>query len=297
MTRWYHPAFNTDLVERGTPTPARIASESHSTMKPLSLLLIALAVSLRTYSAEPLKLNSGKEIKILAVGPLQSTVGWSGLMLKYRTEVPMSDIGALRIEADEIWDHMVVDAEHGNYRTAVINANGPETGRIVTTNSSYNFGFQKRNGSWRTNEATGQQLDKTFVREFFQRLDAADDYGEANAMLLYLSKDWTFTLKNPSAAGGAQTQVLDGLTVANAARATFLAASSRTHTRRILHIEIAPDGKSGSVRSHETEHIVLKGKQNDLSCSSMDWFEFRDGSMTLTKSESVLDSQSEKPAE
>src|ERR1700730_2567917 len=111
-----------------------------------ALLLMSWSGAL---AGQPLTLGSGSSVEILAVGPLQSTQGWSGVMLKYRTLVPLNDVPALRKEADEIWDRFVVDVERGGHRTAVISANAPAKGSLVATGNSYNFVFEKRDGSWR----------------------------------------------------------------------------------------------------------------------------------------------------
>jgi hypothetical protein len=107
----------------------------------------AFILALPASAEQLLKLGSGSSVEILAVGPLKTTAGWSALTLKYRTQLPLTDVPVLRKEADEIWDRFVVDAEHGGYENALISANGPETGSIITANKSFNFIFRRRTAS------------------------------------------------------------------------------------------------------------------------------------------------------
>jgi hypothetical protein len=141
----------------------------------LPLLLMAVGCS-KAPAAEQLTLGSGKTVEILAVGPIQSTRGWSGLMLKYRTLIPLNDLASLRKEVDEIWDRFVVDAEHGGYQTAIISANEPEKGSIVTTSNSYNFVFEKKDGSWRTLES-GDRPRTESRSGFHKRVHGSDRLG------------------------------------------------------------------------------------------------------------------------
>src|ERR1700676_3427840 len=104
-----------------------------------SLFATLLLIGAPPAIAGPLTLGSGKTVEILEMGPLYLASGASALMLKYRTEIPLADLPTLRKEVDEIWQRFVVDAEHGGYQSAVISANEPPTGFIVTHNSGYNF--------------------------------------------------------------------------------------------------------------------------------------------------------------
>jgi hypothetical protein len=260
----------------------------------LSVALLVLS-GLETFAGQPLTLGSGKSVEILAVGPLQSTAGWSALMLKYRTLIPLSDVPTLRKEADEIWDRFVVDVEHAGNLTAVISANEPEKGFVVTSNSSYNFIFEKRDGLWRSPESSGRaqaKLDPDFVREFVNRIDALLQHNEMNALLLYMALGWTVTITNPTeSASGPQT--IDRMKFVAATHAAFAAASSHQHGREIIDIAINEGHDVAQVQSRENEVIITSDRQITGTERSTDVFELRDDVMLWTKSTSVIEKQAE----
>ena len=255
----------------------------------------AFILALPASAEQLLKLGSGSSVEILAVGPLKSTAGWSALTLKYRTQLPLTDVPALRKEADEIWDRFVVDAEHGGYENALISANGPETGSVITTNKSFNFIFQKKDSIWRTLETKDRanaKLDAAFVTEFVDRLDWLLVHNEINAALLYLASDWTATTtdltKPPS-----NPQTIDRMTFATVTRATFAAASRHQHHRDILDISIGEAGNSARVESREIEEITINGRQLGGVEHSIDIFELRGDTMLWTKTTSVIEKRTE----
>ncbi len=100
----------------------------------------------QTAASAPHKLNSGKSVEILGIGPVYFTKGDPALVLKYRTNVPLKDVATLRKEADEIWNKFVVNVERKKYKNAAITASGPKSGFIITTNKTHSFVYQKRNG-------------------------------------------------------------------------------------------------------------------------------------------------------
>jgi hypothetical protein len=226
--------------------------------------IFLLAGWVETVAGQTVTLGSGTSVEIIAVGPLQSTAGWSALALKYRTAIPLSDVQTLRREADEIWDRFVADVEHGGYQTALISATEPESGSIVTTNKSYNFVFEKKDGSWRTPESKDRvqaKLDPDFVREFVDRLDTSLEHNEMNALLLYMANDWTVTIVNP-ADKTSPSQTVDRMKFVAVTHATFAAASQRQHHRKLSNIFIAENGQSAQVESQETEEITVNGHQS-----------------------------------
>jgi hypothetical protein len=261
------------------------------------ILLVALFVFAGSdaLASQPLTLGSGRSVEVLAVGPLQSTHGWTGLMLKYRTEIPLNDVARLRQEVDEIWERLVVDAERANYTNAVISANDAETGFIVTKNNSYNFVFKKSDGSWRTlesNERAQSKLDRDFIEEFVRRLDWALEHNNVNAALLYLANDWTITISNPRDAKS-PPQTLDRMRFAAVTHATFAAASNHQHTREIIDVSIGADGTHAQVTSRETEEMTIKDRHVSGVERSVDSFELRGDIMLWTKSISVIEGQTE----
>ena len=70
-------------------------------------------------------------------------------MLKYETDLKISDMNALRKEADEIFSGLKVDAENGQFRSAIVSANEKTTGLILKNSKGYNFVYEKRaDGQW-----------------------------------------------------------------------------------------------------------------------------------------------------
>jgi len=70
-------------------------------------------------------------------------------MLKYQTDLKISDLPALRKEVDEIWPVFRGDVEKARLTAAVINANEKPQGFIVQNANVYNFVFKKLDGTWR----------------------------------------------------------------------------------------------------------------------------------------------------
>jgi len=70
-------------------------------------------------------------------------------MLKYETDLKISDTDALRKEVDEIFAVLKVDAENGQFRSAIVSANEKPTGLILKNSKGYNFVYEKRSdGQW-----------------------------------------------------------------------------------------------------------------------------------------------------
>jgi hypothetical protein len=58
-------------------------------------------------------------------------------------------MNALRKEADEIFSVLRVDAENGQFRSAIVSANEKPTGLILKNSKGYNFVYEKRaDGQW-----------------------------------------------------------------------------------------------------------------------------------------------------
>lgn len=268
----------------------------HSMMFRLGCIVsAALLLALPASAEQLLKLGSGTSVEILAGGPLQSAAGWSALMLKYRTQIPLTDVPTLRKEVDEVWDRFVVDAERGGYDNALISANGPETGSVITTNKSFNFVFQKKDRVWRTLETKDRanaKLDAAFVREFVDRVDWLLIHNEINAALLYLANDWTATVtdltKSPPS-----PQTIDRMTFATVTHATLSAATHHQHHRDIIDISINEATDSARVESRETEEVTINGRQIAGVEHSIDIFELRGDVMVWAKTTSVIEKRTE----
>jgi hypothetical protein len=119
-------------------------------MLTLSIAILCLTACSNTPSYRPVSLPSGKTIRVLSVGPIQFSSGQNALMLRYQTDMKISD-QALSKEADEIWSSLRGDAEKGNFRSAIISANEIPTGFIIKQGHSYNFVFEKQDdGTWKS---------------------------------------------------------------------------------------------------------------------------------------------------
>jgi hypothetical protein len=113
-----------------------------------SSLCLAFCVSGRSQQTHEAALPSGRKIKIIAEGQVQSTVDGSiiGLMLKYQTDFKITDTANLRKEVDEIWVVFKPDVERLRLKSGIISANEVPDGGM---GKGFNFVFQKQDdGSW-----------------------------------------------------------------------------------------------------------------------------------------------------
>jgi len=70
-------------------------------------------------------------------------------MLKYETDLTVSDLVAMRKEVDQIWALFREDVERGNYHGAIVSANEVPRGLIFKSSKSYNFVYERRvDGTW-----------------------------------------------------------------------------------------------------------------------------------------------------
>lgn len=116
----------------------------------LSMLLLA-TVSCQPQAQPPkeVALPSGKKIKVLGVGQLNFSNDSPALILKYQTNLKISDVVALRKEVEEIWASFKRDVEAANLVNAIISANEVPRGVIVQQGNAYNFVYRKAaGGKW-----------------------------------------------------------------------------------------------------------------------------------------------------
>jgi hypothetical protein len=70
-------------------------------------------------------------------------------MLKYETDLRVSNSEALRKQADEVFGILKVDAENGKFTSAIVSANEKPTGLILKSSKAYNFVYERRSdGQW-----------------------------------------------------------------------------------------------------------------------------------------------------
>ena len=116
--------------------------------------LITAAVLLLSCGArEPqfklVKLPSGKSVKVLSVMKMHFSQGEPALMLKYETDLPISNVAALESEVDEIWLGFQVEVENAQLKNAIVSATSHSSGGFVSRSEGRNFVFQKSaNGAW-----------------------------------------------------------------------------------------------------------------------------------------------------
>jgi hypothetical protein len=116
------------------------------------LILVALAVLAGCSSAPHYtvkKFSSGREIKILGMGPIRLGNGTTTLMFNYQTDLDISNIEGLKAEADDIWSVLKYDVAKNNFDSAVISAHDVPKGFLIKNGHSYNFVYEKgADGNW-----------------------------------------------------------------------------------------------------------------------------------------------------
>jgi len=98
----------------------------------------------------PLKLPSGKEIKVTGMARMDFPNSDPALVLNYLTDISVDDKVALRKEVDEIWSVFQKDVEDAKLKAGVIRATHVEGSGFVKSGQGYGFVFVKRDdGQWR----------------------------------------------------------------------------------------------------------------------------------------------------
>jgi len=118
---------------------------------PLTLLLslICFACGTTAQNYKVFKLPSGKEIKVTAVGKMESPKSDPALVMNYLTDISIDEKEALRKEVDEIWNVFQKDVENANLKAGVIRATHVEGSGFVKSGQVYGFVFKKReDGKW-----------------------------------------------------------------------------------------------------------------------------------------------------
>lgn len=112
----------------------------------LPCLLLASCVSLQSQQTHEESLPSGKKIRVIAEGQIKFRDGSVALMLKYQTDLKISDATELRKEVDEIWPVFRQDVERLKLQPGIISVNEVPSGFSA---KGYNFVYQRQDdGSW-----------------------------------------------------------------------------------------------------------------------------------------------------
>lgn len=114
------------------------------------LVFLATGCSTNNGQGRAFRLPSGRVVRITGIGPMQYTNGNPpSLMLRYQTDLKISDKDALHREADEVWSVLRVDADRSNYTSAIVSAVEIPHGLIFKKASGFNFVYDKSpDGSW-----------------------------------------------------------------------------------------------------------------------------------------------------
>jgi hypothetical protein len=118
--------------------------------------LFVLLVFMTTVACQPqpqalreVALPSGKKVKAIAVGQINFQNDSPALMLKYQTDLKISDATELRKEVEEIWTMFKADVEQVKLTNAIISANEVPHGLAVKTANVFNFVYKKSaDGRW-----------------------------------------------------------------------------------------------------------------------------------------------------
>ena len=118
------------------------------------LLLLAFNTSCGGRASQPAyqlrTLSSGRTVKILAVGRINFPESGPALMLRYQTDVAISDTARLRQEAEDIWHDFQPVADSARVSGVVLSANSPPSGGLVSKSEGYNFVYERApDGTWR----------------------------------------------------------------------------------------------------------------------------------------------------
>jgi hypothetical protein len=113
-------------------------------------LALLIACSSNNHQGNPFTLPSGRVIRITGMGPLHYTNGNApSLMFQYQTELKISEKEELLKEVDDIWSVLRVDADKGNFTSAIVSAREIPQGFIFKNAKGFNFVYEKNpDGSW-----------------------------------------------------------------------------------------------------------------------------------------------------
>jgi hypothetical protein len=104
-------------------------------------------------SQSPVKevtLPSGQKVKVVSITRVYYSNDSPALMLRYQTDLKVSDVSNLRKEADQIFQFFKNDVEVAHLTNAVMSATEAPEGGIFKTAKGFNFVYRKSaDGVWR----------------------------------------------------------------------------------------------------------------------------------------------------
>lgn len=112
-------------------------------------LIAGVACQSQAQALREVALPSGKKVKVIAVGQIHFQNDSPALMLKYQTDLKISDTAALRKEVEEIQAAFKMEVEQAKLTNAIISANEAPHGLILKTATGFNFVYKKSaDGRW-----------------------------------------------------------------------------------------------------------------------------------------------------
>jgi hypothetical protein len=119
-----------------------------------ALVLLVLATACGGPASQPAyqlrTLRSGRTVKVLGVGRTQlPEESGPTLILRYQTDIAMSDTAELLREAEDIWHDLQAEADSAKVGGVVLSATAAPTGGVVSMSHRYNFVYEKAgDGTW-----------------------------------------------------------------------------------------------------------------------------------------------------
>lgn len=249
-----------------------------------SFAVALLAFSwLQSASAAQLTLGSGKSVDVLSVGPLYLQSGPPGLMVQFRTDLPLSDLPRLRREADQVWNYFVAETERRGYEFAAIQAQEPFTGAVIKSGDAFSFVYEKKGGLWRTIEFSKDEtpkLTKDLIEDLMGRITQHYTSGATDAFVLYLGDRYETTLIDKSG-NGLAPRTYDR--EAFSKMIVFGRATSQRYSFEITDITIQEDGRRATVTGREAEVQIINGRSIETSGTTQHIIELADRSAVIAR--------------
>jgi hypothetical protein len=114
-----------------------------------ALIFVTALCWAQTEATLQLILPSGKVLRVLSVSQMTLPDHTKALLLKYQTDLKISDLRPLRKEIDEIWPVFQGDVEKARLSAAIIAATEVPHGVKLQSTAAHYFLFSKMDGEWR----------------------------------------------------------------------------------------------------------------------------------------------------